>query len=72
MSEQDRINHSGLFRRTLDRMMNPPHDQAWAEALVTIDIQRATIETQQQHIRDLNVRIEKLQREAGGLRDLLW
>jgi hypothetical protein len=61
-----------LFKRTLDRMLNPPMDQAWADALVTIDIQRATIEAQQQHIRELNARIERLQREAGGLHDLFW
>lgn len=66
------MTQSTLFRRTLDRMLNPPQDQAMADALATIAIQRATIEAQQDHIRQLNQRIERMQREADGLRGLLW
>lgn len=40
-------------------------------ALETIEIQRQTIELQRDHIRDLNARIVKLEKEANGLTSLL-
>lgn len=61
-----------MTQRALRKMFNPKPDTRLADALEVIEVQAATIEAQRAHINDLNARIEKLQREAGGLHDLLW
>lgn len=47
------------------------HPSAEGDALATIVEQAETIVTQRDHIRALDARIAKLEREAAGLRELL-
>lgn len=61
-----------MTQRALRKMLHPKPDTRLEEAYEVIDVQAATIEKQRAHINDLNERIEKLQSEGRGLRDLLW
>lgn len=55
------------FRARFPRAPTPQEE----EMLELIDEQMATIEAQRAHIKRLDERIAKLEREAGGLRELI-
>lgn len=75
-----------MTQRALRKMLHPKPDTRLAEAREVIDMQAETIEKQhiriraqsdtiekqRAHINAQDARIEKLQREVGGLHDLLW
>lgn len=62
-----------MLERFIARIARPmtPAEEGYAQALLAVDEQLRTIETQRAHIKRLDERIAKLEREAGGLRELL-
>lgn len=62
-----------MLERFIARIARPmtPAEEGYAQALECIDKQMATIAKLLDHIKSLDARIDKLEQEARGLRELL-